>query len=226
MYVYHWTTMAEKLKILLAEDHKTVREGVKLLVNAQPDMEVIGEADDGEAALALINELSPDIVIMDISMPNMNGLKATKRLRSSNSKIKILTLSRHTDDGYLQQLLGSGSNGYVLKQSAPDNLILAIREVAAGNAYLDPALTQKVVGGYASRVTSLRGENGQELTDRESETLRLIALGYSNKEIAASLDLSVKTIEAHKANAMKKLGITGRIDIVRYAILQGWMNDT
>ncbi|MBV6495636.1 MAG: DNA-binding response regulator [Acidobacteria bacterium ACB1] len=217
--------MGNKLRILLAEDHKTVREGVKLLVNAQPDMEVVGEADDGELALARAEELRPDIIILDISMPRMNGLKATKRLRLKYPDIKLLTLSRHTDDGYLQQLVAAGANGYVLKQSAPNHLINAIREVAEGNAYLDPALTKKVMGGYANR-PALRGENQRELTDRETEVLRLISLGYSNKEIAASLDLSVKTIEVHKTNAMRKLGISGRIAIVKYAILQGWMQDT
>jgi two-component system, NarL family, response regulator NreC len=215
----------KKLRILLAEDHKTVREGIKLLVNAQPDMEVIGEADDGEVAIAEVQRLQPDIIIMDISMPHVNGLKATQKLRSIKSNVKILTLSRHTDDGYLQQLLAAGANGYVLKQSAPNHLVTAIREIAEGNAYLDPALTKKVIGGIAGRGSTSRGENNQPLTDRESEVLRLISLGYSNKEIGASLDLSVKTIEAHKSNAMRKLGITGRIDIVRYAILQGWMED-
>lgn len=218
--------MTEKLRVLLAEDHQTVREGVKLLVNAQPDMEVVGEADDGEATIKEVERLDPDILIMDISMPGLNGLKATKRLRAQSANVKILTLSRHTDDGYLQQLLAAGVNGYVLKQSAPTNLITAIREVAAGNAYLDPTLTRKVIGGFADRTMSLRGEGQKQLTERESEVLRLISLGYSNKEIGASLDLSVKTIEVHKANAMRKLGISGRIDIVRYAILQGWMQDT
>jgi two-component system response regulator NreC len=218
--------MEKKLRVLLAEDHQTVREGVKLLVNAQPDMEVVGEADDGEAAIKEAERLKPDILIMDISMPGLNGLRATKRLRAMAFDIKILTLSRHTDDGYLQQLLAAGANGYVLKQSAPTHLINAIREVAQGNAYLDPALTRKVIGGYAERTSSLRGEGQKELSDRETEVLRLISLGYSNKEIGIRLDLSVKTIEIHKANAMRKLGISGRIDIVRYAILQGWMQDT
>lgn len=218
--------MDRKLRVLLAEDHQTVREGVKLLVNAQPDMEVVGEASDGDEAIAQVQRLEPDILLMDISMPGLNGLRATKKLRAMASDVKILTLSRHTDDGYLQQLLAAGANGYVLKQSAPTNLITAIREVANGNAYLDPALTRKVIGGYAERSASLRGEGHKELTDRESEVLRLISLGYSNKEIGTSLDLSVKTIEVHKANAMRKLGIAGRIDIVRYAILQGWMQDT
>jgi two-component system response regulator NreC len=218
--------MEKKLRILLAEDHQTVREGVKLLVNAQPDMEVVGEADDGEAAIKEAERLKPDILIMDISMPGLNGLRATKKLRAMAFDVKILTLSRHTDDGYLQQLLAAGANGYVLKQSAPTHLINAIREVANGNAYLDPALTRKVIGGYAERTSSLRGDAQKELSDRETEVLRLISLGYSNKEIGNSLDLSVKTIEVHKANAMRKLGISGRIDIVRYAILQGWMQDT
>lgn len=217
--------MNKKLRILLAEDHQTVREGVKLLVNAQPDMEVVGEAGDGEIAVEEVLRLKPDVLLMDISMPNFNGLKATKKLRRLDSEIKILTLTRHTDDGYLQQLIGAGANGYVLKQSAPTELISAIRTVAAGNSYLDPALTRKVMGGYVNRSASLRGETKGDLTDRESEVLKLISFGYSNKEIGARLDLSVKTIEAHKANAMRKLGISSRIDIVRYAILQDWMQD-
>ncbi|HVF46072.1 MAG TPA: response regulator transcription factor [Pyrinomonadaceae bacterium] len=217
--------MTEKLRILLAEDHQTVREGIKLLVNSQPDMEVIGEADDGERAIKMAIELRPDLLLMDISMPNMNGLKATRRLRSMSSDIRILTLTRHTDDGYLQQLISAGANGYVLKQSAPSDLVNAIRTVCSGNSYLDPALTRKVMGGYASRAGSLRGEGKSDLTDRENEVLRLIAFGYSNKEIATQLDLSVKTIEAHKSNAMRRLGIANRTDIVRYAILQNWLQD-
>ena len=217
--------MKAPLRILLAEDHQTVREGIKLLVNAQPDMEVIGEAGDGEIAITEAIRLQPDIVLMDISMPNLNGLKATKKLRSVSTDIKILTLTRHTDDGYLKQLIAAGANGYVLKQSAPTELINAIRTVAAGNAYLDPSLTKKVMGGYVSKSDSQRGENKADITDRESEVLRLISFGYSNKEIAGQLDLSVKTVEAHKANAMRKLGITSRIDIVKYAILRDWLHD-
>ncbi len=218
--------MESKLRILLAEDHQTVREGIKLLVNSQPDMEVVGECDDGDSAISETVRLEPDVLIMDISMPGTNGLRATKRLRAASLNIKILILTRHTDDGYLQGLLSAGASGYVLKQSAPAYLITAVREVAKGNSFVDPTLISKVIGGYADRSNALRGENANQLTDRESEVLRLISLGYSNKEIGVSLDLSVKTIEAHKANAMRKLGISGRIDIVRYAILQGWMNDT
>ena len=217
--------MSNKLRILVVEDHLTVREGVKLLVNAQADMEVIGEAGDGEIAITQAEKLKPDVIVMDISMPNLNGLKATKRLRRNDSDIKILTLTRHTDDGYLQQLLAAGANGYVLKQSAPTELISAIRAVAKGDAYLDPSLTRKVMGGYVNRSSALRGENKGELTDRESEVLRLIAFGYSNKDIGEQLELSIKTVEAHKSNAMKKLGISSRIDIVRYAILRDWLQE-
>ncbi len=217
--------MVDKLRILLAEDHLTVREGLKLLVNAQDDMEVVGEAENGEIAVREAARLKPDMIIMDVSMPVLNGLKATKRIRNQSPTMMILALSRHSDDGYLQQLISAGANGYVLKQSAPAELLNAIRAVGAGNAYLDPALTQRVMGGYAVRTTSLRGEGKKELSDREIEVLKLISLGYSNKEIATRLDLGVKTIEAHKANAMRKLGITSRIDIVKYAILQNWLQD-
>lgn len=217
--------MSDKLRVLLAEDHQTVREGIKLLVDAQPDMEVVGEVGNGEDAIKKATELLPDLIIMDISMPTLNGLKATRRLRRLSLDVKILTLTRHTDDGYLQQLIAAGANGYVLKQSAPTELITAIRAIAAGNAYLDPSLTRKVMGGYVNRATSQRGDGKGELTDRETEVLRLISFGYSNKEIGVQLDLSVKTIEAHKANAMRKLGISSRIDIVRYAILQDWLKD-
>jgi DNA-binding NarL/FixJ family response regulator len=215
----------EKLRIILAEDHETVREGLKLIVNAQSDMEVVGEAGNGAAAIKLARELSPDIVVMDISMPELNGLKATKKLKQVCPDVKVLTLTRHTDDAYLQQLIQAGASGYVLKQSAPTELIRAIHAISEGNSYLDPALTNKVMGGYASRAASLRGERKSSLTDREAEVLRMIAWGYSNKEIAARMDISVKTVEAHKANAVQKLDLHSRIDIVRYAILQGWLQD-
>lgn len=212
------------MRIVLAEDHKTVREGLKMLVNAQADMEVVGEAGDGQAAIKSVREKNPDIVVMDISMPEMNGLKATRKLKSEFPDLKILTLTRHSDDSFLEQLLGAGASGYILKQSAPAELINAIRTVGGGNAYLDSSLTEKVMGGYLSR--GLRGDRKHEVSHREIEVLRLIALGYSNKEIGSRLDLSVKTVEAHKANAMRKLNMRGRIDIVRYAVLQGWLGDS
>lgn len=217
--------MIAPTRILLAEDHNTVREGIKMLVNAQPDMEVVGEAADGRAAIAKTRELLPDLLVMDISMPELNGLKATEKLRQEFPELKILTLTRHTDDGYLQQLIKAGVNGYVLKQSAPTELISAIRVVSSGKSYVDSELTQKVMGSYARTAAPLRGEGKLEVSDRENEVVRLIAWGYSNKEIASRLDLSVKTIEAHKSNAMRKLNMASRIDIVRYAILQGWLEE-
>ncbi len=217
--------MSKKLQILLAEDHLTVRVGIRMLIEAEEDMEVVGEVGDGEAAILEAQRLDPHLVLMDISMPRMNGLKATKKLRTVCPNIKILTLTRHTDDGYLQQLITAGANGYVLKQSAPSDLIIAIRTVCSGDAYLDSSLTRRVMGGYVNRAAGLRGEAKGELTDRETEVLRLISFGFSNKEIGVRMDLSVKTIEAHKANAMKKLGISSRVDIVKYAILQDWLRD-
>ena len=211
------------LNVVLAEDHSTVREGIKMLVNAQTDMRVVGEANNGSNAIKTVREKRPDVVVMDISMPEMNGLKATKKLRAEFPKLKILTLTRHSDDSFLEQLIAAGASGYVLKQSAPAELINAIRTVGGGNSYLDPTLTNKVMGGFFKR--GLRGDRQNEMTGREAQVLRLIAWGFANKEIASRLGLSVKTVEAHKANAMRKMNMSGRIDIMRYAILQGWLED-
>ncbi|HYK19841.1 MAG TPA: response regulator transcription factor, partial [Pyrinomonadaceae bacterium] len=156
-------------------------------------------------------------------MPKLNGLQATLKLIECCPQVKVLTLSRHADDGYVRGLLAAGASAYVLKQSAPSELIHAIRAVAAGGKYIDPKLAGKVMVDYSER--SSRGESKSSLSDREAEVLRLIALGYSNKEVAARLSLSVKTIEVHKANAMRKLNLTSRIDLVRYAVFQGWLQD-
>lgn len=216
---------AGKLRILLAEDHEIVREGLRSLVNAQPDMEVIGEASNGQAAIERARELGPDIIIMDVSMPRMNGLQATGKLKQDFPNIKVLALTRHTDTGFLQQLFRAGASGYVLKQSTSDELMRAVRAIAAGGNYLDPAITSKVIDGYANRKLTLSAETADSLTDREEQVLRLIAWGYSNKEIAAKLDISVKTAETHKSNLMKKLNLRSRIDIVRYALLKGWLRE-
>ncbi|HEY8226044.1 MAG TPA: response regulator transcription factor [Pyrinomonadaceae bacterium] len=213
-----------RIRILIAEDHATVREGLKLILSGQSDMEVIGEAEDGRFAIELAQKLLPDVVLMDVSMPGLNGLKATAKLKEWCPEVHVLALTRHRDDGYLQQILRAGASGYVLKQSPPAELLHAIRAVAKGGKYLDPAVAGKVMGGYAGR-RPLNHEPRLEVSDREVEVLRLIAWGHSNKEIASRLDLSVKTIEVHKANAMKKLGMNSRIDIVRYAVLQGWLQD-
>ncbi|HYE65420.1 MAG TPA: response regulator transcription factor [Pyrinomonadaceae bacterium] len=215
-----------KLRVFLADDHEMIREGLKLLVSSQPDMECCGEASDGRAAVERAKELQPDVVVMDVSMPELNGLQATKKLKACCPQVKVLALTRHADDGYLQQLLKAGVSGYVLKQSAAAELLHAIRAVANGNLYLDPAIAQKVVGAYVGKAAPLGAALPSKLSEREQEVLRMIAWGYSNKEIAARLEISVKTVEVHKANAMRKLGMRSRIDIVRYALLQGWLQDT
>ena len=220
--------MSEKpkqLRILLADDHVTVRHGLKLLIDGVADMKVVAEASDGEAALKQALEVKPDVVILDISMPGMNGLAAARALRKRQPEVVIVTLTRHADDAYLQELLRAGVKGYVLKRSAPTELLQAIRGVAAGGQYLDSTLTARVTAGFANKPGGRAGAAVPTLTDREAEVLRLIASGYGNKEIAGRLGLSAKTIEAHKANAMRKLDLNGRIDIVKYAILQGWLDN-
>jgi two-component system, NarL family, response regulator NreC len=218
--------MTKKLRILIAEDHRTVREGLKFIVDSQNDMETVGEAGDGREAIELARKLLPDLILMDISMPELNGLTATATLKRILPEIKILTLTRHADDAYLQELIQAGASGYILKQSAPTELLRAVRHIADGGHYLDPALTEKFFVNFTETRQRLRGEtNGAPLTARESETLRYIALGYSNKEIAEKFALSVKTVEAHKANALKRLNITSRREIISYAILQGWMKE-
>jgi DNA-binding NarL/FixJ family response regulator len=215
-----------KLRILLADDHETVREGLKAIVNAQPDMEVVGEVLDGAAAVTQASALMPDIVVMDISMPEMDGLQATKRLAQCCPTVKVLTLTRHADDGFMQQLLRAGAGGYVLKQSRATEVLSAIRAIAHGGTYLDPAIAATMVGRLDRRGRMKAPTTVPDLSAREEEVLRLIAWGHSNKEVASRLDLAVKTIDTHKANAMAKLGLHSRIDIVRYALLRGWLKDT
>ena len=215
---------AAPLRILLADDHVTVRHGLKLLIDSQADMKVISEASDGRGAIQSAITLKPDVVVMDISMPGMNGLAATRALKQKQPNITIVTLTRHGDDAYVQELLRAGVSGYVLKQSAPTELLQAIRAAAAGGQYLDSTLTARVTARLLGRADKV-SKPAATLSERESEVLRLIASGYSNKEIAGRLSLSVKTVEAHKANAMRKLGLRGRIDIVKYAVLQGWLEN-
>jgi DNA-binding NarL/FixJ family response regulator len=218
-------TKQSRLRVLLADDHVTVRHGLKLIIEGQPDMTVIAEASDGESALELALEHKPDVVVMDISMPGMTGLVATRKLKRLRPDAAIITLTRHSDDAYLQELLRAGVAGYVLKQSPPHELVQAIRAAAAGGQYLDSSLTARVTAGFLGRDGKRDGRAVATLSERETAVLRLIASGYSNKEIAARLALSVKTVEAHKANGMRKLGLNGRIDIVKYAVLQGWLQN-
>ena len=218
--------MPPPLRILIADDHAIVRQGLKLLIDNQPDMEVVGEAADGHAVLALAKTVQPDIVVMDISMPGMNGLVATRSLKEQQPRVTVVALTRHEDDTYLEELLRAGASAYVLKQSAPADFLKAVRAVAAGGIYLDPAMTSRVADGLLGGTAHVDAQIKGKLTDRETEVLRLVAMGHSNVEIAARLDISVKTVEAHKASAMRKLGLTGRVDVIRYGVFKGWLYDT
>jgi DNA-binding NarL/FixJ family response regulator len=211
-----------KLRIFLADDHAVVREGLKTLVNGQADMDVVGEASDGADIGRLARDCNADVVIMDISMPLVNGAAATVELRQQCPEIKVLALSVHEDSSYLRQLLEAGASGYVLKRSAAETLIQAIRLIAEGGIYLDPGIAGKIVGSLFG--TAAPGTPPDvELSEREADVIRSIAQGYSNKEIAAQLGLSAKTVETYKARAMTKLGLDSRVAIVRYAMQRGWL---
>ena len=214
------------LRIFLADDHTVMREGLKSLVNAQTDMDVIGEADNGRATLQKVRELQPDVIILDISMPDLNGIQVTERLKRMCQKVTILVLTAHDDSGYLRQLFEVGASGYVLKKAAAEALINAIRVVATGGVYLDPSLAGKVVGGYLNNRRPGGKPLCNDLSDREKEVLRLVAWGYTNKEVAAYLRISVKTVETHKANIMQKLDLKSRVEMVKYALRHGWLRAT
>lgn len=212
-----------RIRVLIADDHETVRQGLALLINSQPDMEVVGEAGDGAMAVERVEALNPAVAVLDISMPEVNGLAATRRIRELAPATAIVALTRYSDDPYVKELLSAGACGYVLKQSASIELLKAIRAAAQGVKYLDSSLS---AAGPAPPPTMRRGLTPQPpITDREAEVLRRMAVGESNKEIATALDIAVKTVEVHKANAMRKLGLAGRIDVVKYALLQGWLRD-
>ena len=215
-----------KLRVFVADDHAVLRDGLKALVSAQPDMEIVGEAENGQTTYEKAKELKPDVVLMDISMPELSGVQATELLRRDCPCIKILVLTAYKDEGYLDRLLKVGASGFILKLSAAEELIGAIRLVAEGKTYLDPQMVDRIAEGYL-RSKTLKGEVRQrELTAREEEVLRLIARGNSNKEISTQLKIAVKTVESHKANLMLKLELRSRTEIVRYAVRQGWLQET
>lgn len=215
-----------KLRVFVADDHAVLRDGLKALVNAQPDMTVVGEADNGLTTQERAKELLPDVLLMDISMPECNGVQATELIRQECATIKVLILTAYKDKGYLDRVLKVGASGYVLKLSVAEELIDAIRVVASGGIYLDPQMADRITDGYA-RSQLLKGELRQkEVTTREEEVLRLIAQGHSNKEISSQLKIAVKTVESHKAKVMQKLDLRNRTEIVRYAVRQGWFQDT
>jgi two-component system, NarL family, response regulator NreC len=217
--------MTDDVRVLLADDHAILRQGLKLLLESQPGMRVVGEAADGAAAVQQAQALKPDVIVMDISMPGMNGLIATRTLKELQPDIRIVVLTRHEDQTHLEELLRAGAAGYVSKQSAPEQILAAIRATAGGGLYLDPALKNRMAAGILDRPVRTAKSLGT-ITARESEVLRLVARGHTNKEIAAELSISAKTVDVHKTNAMRKLGLTGRVDIVRYGVLQGWLFET
>jgi DNA-binding NarL/FixJ family response regulator len=214
-----------KLRVFLADDHMVVREGLKTLVNAQPDMHVVGEADNGDAAWRAACELAADVVVMDVSMPGMGGAEATGRLRGERPQVKVLALTVYEDKSYLRQMLDAGAAGYVLKRAVTDELVRAIRTVAAGGSYIDPTLAGSLVSSFFNRETAEGRAPSAELSERESQVLRLIAWGYSNKEIGWKLDISSKTVDTYKLRLMEKLDLRSRTDIVRYALRRGLLQE-
>lgn len=219
-------TPAPPLRVFLADDHPVVLAGMKALVTADDTLEVVGEAADGRTALRMATELSPDIAILDISMPGLNGVKVAELLRTACPKCRILALTVHEDRGYLRQLLELGVAGYLLKRSAGEELVRAIRAIASGGMYLDPAVAGKALGVLNSRTQNVDEMEVTDLSEREVEVLKLTASGHSNKSMAVDLRISVKTVETYKARAMEKLGFQTRVELVRYAVSKGWLGDS
>jgi DNA-binding NarL/FixJ family response regulator len=213
------------VRVLLADDHPIVLAGIKALVTAEPAFEVVGEAVDGRGAVRMATELKPDILILDISMPGLNGVKVAEMLRTMCPTCKILALTVHEDRGYLRQLLELGIAGYMLKRSAAEELVRAIRAVADGGLYLDPAVAGKAMGGTPPRTSGPETGATAELSERELVVLRLIASGHSIKSMASELRIGIKTVETYKARAMEKLGFRTRVELVRYAVSKGWLTD-
>lgn len=214
-----------KLRIVLADDHAVVREGLRALIERHADMEVVGEAGDGRTAIEVAEREQPDVVVMDLSMPGLNGSKATRELLWRNPDLKVLALTVHEERSYLRELLDAGASGYLLKRVAAEELVHAIRRVAEGGVYLDGRLMPDVLDRFFRTPGRDDGSERKRLTPREEEVFRLIAHGHSNKEIASKLSVSVKTVETHKARALDKLEISNRAGIVRYALQQGWMQE-
>jgi DNA-binding NarL/FixJ family response regulator len=212
------------LRVFLADDHPIVLAGVKALIEADTYLAVVGEARDGRTALRLAADLQPDIAVLDISMPGLNGVRLAEQLRAVCPNCKILALTVHEDRGYLRQLLDIGISGYVLKRSASEELIRAIKAVSSGGLYLDPAIAGKAVGRTAPHVRDAGSVDAPDLSAREIEVLRLTASGHSNKSMAAELRIGVKTVETYKARAMEKLGFQNRVELVRYVLSKGWLS--
>ncbi len=215
----------DKLKILLCDDHPIVRAGLAAVIELQDDMTVVGEAADGEQAVAMAAELEPDVVVVDVTMPKLSGADATVQIKTARPDARILALTAHEDGGYVQLLLKAGASGYVLKRTAAEDLVRAIHAVARGGMYVDPSMAEELVSGLRTRPSRGNATPGTrpDLSEREAEVLRYIAEGHAMKEIAAKLELSTRTLETYKARAMEKLGFISRAEIVKYALQRGWL---
>jgi Response regulator containing a CheY-like receiver domain and an HTH DNA-binding domain len=209
------------IRIVVVDDHAVVRSGLKMLLNDKHDMEVVGEASDGEEGIREAERLHPDVVLMDLSMPHgMDGLTATRELKSRMPDVAVLILTMHDDDEYLFRAIHAGASGYVLKSAPHEELTAAVRSVAGGDAYLNPTATRRLMNEYLEQMRG-GGRPANTLSEREKEVLTLIAKGYSNKEIADRLMISVKTVETHKSNVMEKLGLRSRPELVKFAMQKG-----
>jgi DNA-binding NarL/FixJ family response regulator len=217
--------VTEKIRIVLADDHPIVLDGLRNLIRAEPDFELVGEASSGLAALKMIREQRPDVAVLDISMPELNGIMLSRRLATDMPALKLLVLTLHEDRAYLNQALEAGVRGYVLKRSAVENLVQAVRAVLVGGLYIDPAIVGRVFESKQvnKRLAARKGVS-PALTDREADVLKMAALGFTNKEIASRLDVGVKSIETYKARGLEKLGLKTRAELVRYASGQGWLD--
>ncbi len=209
------------IRIILADDHKITRQGLRSLLDEQPDMEVVAEAEEGRTTLRLVRELSPDVVIMDVTMPDLNGIEATRQIVGEFDNVKIIALSMHSDTLFVTEMLKSGASGYLLKDCAFEELARAIRTVVAGKTYLSPAISGVVVDDYLHRLSKVDFSDSEVLTDREREVLQLIAEGKSTKRIALKLHISVKTVETHRRQIMNKLDIHTVAELTKYAVRKG-----
>lgn len=214
-----------RTRIILADDHPLILAGLKALLLDDPTVEVTGHASDGQSALRLAAELNPDVIVLDLSMPGINGVRVAQLLRAQCPTCHVLILSVHEDRAYLRRLLELGVSGYVLKRSAPEQLVAAIRAVAAGGVYLDPEIAGMVIGRELNPKSARILGHAAELSSRETAVLRLAAAGYSNKQLSSRLQIGVKTIETYKTRAMEKLGFETRVELVRYAMAKGWLDE-
>ena len=216
--------MKPKTRIVLADDHPIVLNGLRNLIDTEEDLDLVGEATSGAGALKLIREVEPDVAIIDISMPEINGIVLARRLAEQLPDLKVLVLTLHEDRAYVKQALDAGVRGYVLKRSAAENLVQAIRAVVIGGLYIDPAIAHRMFDSSPKRAGTPRGGlRVSDLTEREAEVLKLVALGFTNKEIARQLDIGVKSVETYKARGAEKLGLKTRAELVRFASAQGWL---